>query len=304
MRGLLRTMVLSAQALLIIVYAAFFSMVPALLDNPENHRGNMLFFIPVIALVASLLGFFFPRLSAVLMIGYALAVYTALVLLDKGHLSSFGYALGPAWPPLVAAGALFWAAKLPSGRSASSRTTPLKPIPGMSGPSACDDFTECLSQFVGAGATWEVERNKQKTGSDVVVKIVPRSEKAAPIDARLELDFGIYLLFGIAAQFEIPFSKTHYSGSDWLTELDMLCHAVANGHFEERVIYVGDKAVFSEHQLVLGNGKTVREHWGIRPLFPWKKTRTVEHHYAAYSSRSADAGDGSSLPGSPPASES
>jgi YD repeat-containing protein len=56
----------------------------------------------------------------------------------------------------------------------------------------CDDFIECLSQFVGAGSTWEVERNKQKTGSDVVVQIRPRSQEAAPIDARLELDFGVW----------------------------------------------------------------------------------------------------------------
>lgn len=167
----------------------------------------------------------------------------------------------------------------------------------------CDDFIECLSQFVGAGSTWEVEKNKQKSGSDVVVKIRPRSQEAAPIDARLGLDFGVYLLFGVAAQFEIPFSKTYYTGSDWLTELDVLCRAVASGHFEERVIYVGEKAVYSKHQLVLENGKTIRESWGIRPILPWRKTRTVEHHYAAYSPRPVSASNGSSpaKPSSPPA---
>lgn len=158
----------------------------------------------------------------------------------------------------------------------------------------CEDFIECLSQFVGAGSTWEVEKNKQKSGSDVVVKIRPRSQEAAPIDARLELDFGVYLLFGVAAQFEIPFSKTYYTGSDWLTELDVLCRAVASGHFEERVIYVEEKAVYSKHQLVLGSGKTIRESWGIRPILPWRKTRTVEHHYAAYSSHPDAASNGSS----------
>jgi hypothetical protein len=157
----------------------------------------------------------------------------------------------------------------------------------------CDDFIGCLSQFVGAGSTWEVERNKQKTGSDVVVKIRPRSEEAAPIDARLELDFGVYLLLGVAAQFEIPFSKTYYTGRDWLTELDVLCRAVASWHFEERVIYAGEKAVYSKHQLVLENGKTIRESWGIRPILPWRKTRIVEHHYAAHSSRPAAADNSS-----------
>ncbi len=109
--SLLRTTVLIAQTLLIVAYAAFFSMAPAVLDNPEKYRGNTIFLIPMIALAASVLGFFYPRLSAILMISYSLAAYTALVILDKGHPSSFVYALGPAWPPLVAAGALFWVAK-------------------------------------------------------------------------------------------------------------------------------------------------------------------------------------------------
>src|SRR5271155_4492748 len=66
----LRATVLIAQTLLIVVYAAFFSMVPAVLDNPEKHRGNAIFLIPMIALVVSVLGFFFPRLSAILMISH------------------------------------------------------------------------------------------------------------------------------------------------------------------------------------------------------------------------------------------
>jgi len=158
----------------------------------------------------------------------------------------------------------------------------------------CDDFIECLSQFVGAGSTWEVEKNKERSDSDVVVKIMPRSQEAAPIDARLELDFGVYLLFGVATQFEIPFSRGYYTGSDWLTELDMLCRAVAKGNLQERVVYIGEKAVYSKHRLVLENGKTIRESWGVWPILPWRKTRTVEHHYAAYSSHldAASNGDG------------
>jgi hypothetical protein len=109
----LRATVLIAQTLLILVYAAFFSMVPAVLDNPEKHRGNAIFLIPMIALVVSVLGSFFPRLSAVLMISYSLAIYAAVVILDKDHPSSFLYAFGPVWPTLAAAGALFWVAKRP-----------------------------------------------------------------------------------------------------------------------------------------------------------------------------------------------
>jgi len=146
----------------------------------------------------------------------------------------------------------------------------------------CEDFLKCLSQVAALGARCEIDMNKEKTGSDVLVKVVPESDGASPIEARLELDFGVYLLFGVSAQFEVPFSKGYYTGADWLTELGMLCRAVANGNFQERLIYVGLKIVYSKHQLVLENGKKIRESWGIRPILPWAKTRTVEHHYAAY----------------------
>ena len=107
----LKVTVLIAQVVLIGVYAAFFSMVPAVLDNPENHRGNILFFVPGVALLISIMGFFRPRVSAVLMMVYSLVVYASLVILDRGQLSSFAYALGPVWLPIVAAGALLWVAK-------------------------------------------------------------------------------------------------------------------------------------------------------------------------------------------------
>ncbi len=145
-----------------------------------------------------------------------------------------------------------------------------------------EGFLKCLSQFATRNVHLDTEENKEKTGSDVVVRIMPESQDAAPIDARLELDWGVYLLFGVKSQFEIPISKGYYTGKDWLTELGMLCRAVANGNFQERLIYVGEKVVYSRHQLELENGKTIRESWGIRPVFPWTKSRTVEHHYAAY----------------------
>ncbi|MHB8736635.1 MAG: hypothetical protein ACYC6M_15135 [Terriglobales bacterium] len=106
---------------------------------------------------------------------------------------------------------------------------------------AREDFFECLSQLVGAGATWGLEENKEITGSDAVVKITPQSHESAPIDVRLELDWGVYLLFGVAAPFEVPFSERYYTETDWLTELGMLCRAVVDGRFEERLIYIGQK---------------------------------------------------------------
>jgi len=154
---------------------------------------------------------------------------------------------------------------------------------------AREDFIECLSQLVGAGATWGLEENKEITGSDVVVKITPQSHESAPIDARLELDWGVYLLFGVAAQFEVPFSERYYTETDWLTELGMLCRAVANGRFEERLIFIGQKLVYSKHRLVLENGRTIRESWGIRPILPWRKTQTEVRHYRAYGAASGDS---------------
>lgn len=148
----------------------------------------------------------------------------------------------------------------------------------------CEDFIECLSHFIEIGAAYEIERNKDTSGSDVVIKITPKSPEAASIDARLELHFGVYLLLGVSAQFEIPFSKSYYAGTDWIAELAMLCRAVASGNFQERLVYRGNEMVYSRHQLVLENGKTVRESWGIRPILQWRETRTVEHHYAAYGS--------------------
>jgi hypothetical protein len=109
--NLLRTAVLIAQAMLVVAYAGFFSLVPAVLDNPGDHRGNPVFWIPTIALAISILGFFFARIAAILMMAYTITIYVALVIVDQGHWSSFAYALGPAWPPLIAAGGLSWAAK-------------------------------------------------------------------------------------------------------------------------------------------------------------------------------------------------
>jgi hypothetical protein len=110
-KDFLRTAVLVAQTILVVTYAVFFSIVPAVLDNPDDHRRNMAFFLPTIAVIVSVLGCFFARLSAILMTTYTITIYTVLVILDRGHWASFAYAFGPAWPPLVAAVALFWAAK-------------------------------------------------------------------------------------------------------------------------------------------------------------------------------------------------
>jgi hypothetical protein len=117
----LRTVVLIAQMILVVTYACFFSLVPAVLDNPGDHRGNIVFWVPTIAVSISIFGFFFARLSAILMMAYTITIYTALVIVDRGHWTSFAYALGPAWPPLIAACGLFWAAKRQSAVGSEQR---------------------------------------------------------------------------------------------------------------------------------------------------------------------------------------
>lgn len=145
-----------------------------------------------------------------------------------------------------------------------------------------EGFIDCLSQFLKMGATWEVTQDRETTGSDVVVRIMPTRREAASIDARFETDFGVYLLFGVISQFEVPLSRGYYTGRDWLTELGMLCRSVATGNFQEKLTYIGEKVVYCRHQLALEDGTIIRESWGARPLFPEVRPHTIERHYVAY----------------------
>lgn len=110
-RSASETTVLIVQAILMVLYGAFFVITPGILDNPTAHGNSAVFLIPLITVGFALLGFFFPKLSGVLMIVYALVTYVAFVCLDRGHLPAFAYSLGPTWPPLVAGLALLWVAK-------------------------------------------------------------------------------------------------------------------------------------------------------------------------------------------------
>jgi hypothetical protein len=101
--------VLIAQFILMLGYAVFFVVTPALLDNPSDTKNvNWIYAIPTAVLVLSLLGFVRPRLAARLMFIFAASLYVAFVWLDHGHLKAFAYSLGPAWPPLLAGIALSW----------------------------------------------------------------------------------------------------------------------------------------------------------------------------------------------------
>jgi hypothetical protein len=107
----LETIVLVAQALLMVTYSAFFLIAPGMMDNPAIPINYAIFFIPSITVILAVLGFFFPRPAGALLILYAAATYVGFVLLDHGHLTAFWRSLGPAWPPLAAGIALLWVAK-------------------------------------------------------------------------------------------------------------------------------------------------------------------------------------------------
>jgi hypothetical protein len=154
---------------------------------------------------------------------------------------------------------------------------------------ACDDFTQLMLTFASAAARCEVHRNRRAHKSDVVVKILPDRIGAATIDARLEMDFGVYLLLGVATPFEVPFKRKGRSvfgssrrRSSWQQEVSVLCHAVSAGRFCEEVTYLGERAVHSSFVLTLEDGRELRQSWGVRPKLPWRKPRVVTHDYLAY----------------------
>lgn len=75
----------------------------------------------MLAVIFSILGFFFSKPSAILMTVYSIVAYVGLVCLGKGRSSDFAYALGPTWPTFVAAGALFWVAYSQSHNNLSKK---------------------------------------------------------------------------------------------------------------------------------------------------------------------------------------
>jgi hypothetical protein len=147
--------------------------------------------------------------------------------------------------------------------------------------SKIQQFEELLTQLAGDRAKIIFDRNKEHTGSDVVALIEPVNPRAAKIDARLELDFGVYLQLGRASPFEIPFWGGYYTHDPWWRELDAFCTAVMKGKFQEELMMVGGKITRSDHELILPGGKKIKERW--RKLFPfWGKRVCITMHYEPY----------------------
>jgi hypothetical protein len=128
--------------------------------------------------------------------------------------------------------------------------------------SKISSFEAACAEIAGASAKLTLTRDKPLTGSDVVATIEPNNIFSARIDARLDLDFGVYLLLGHGAPFEIPFGGGDYTNEPWLDEMKTLCRAVVLGRFEEELISVGNRVRRSNYRLCLESGVEIAESWG------------------------------------------
>lgn len=119
-------------------------------------------------------------------------------------------------------------------------------------------------------------------GSDLVATFTPHNPKAAKIELRLDLGFGVYLLLGQASPFEVPFAGGYYTQEPWLNEVRAFCMAVISGNFRERLITVRGELRGSDHQLVLPNGKKIAEHWRRGLIAPWSRKQIQILQYEPY----------------------
>ena len=123
-------------------------------------------------------------------------------------------------------------------------------------------------------------RDKHKTGSDLVATFIPHNPNAAKIEIRLAREFGVDLLLGQGAPFEVPFKGGYHTRQSWLDEVRAFCTAVMKGNFQEKLTVVRGKLRGSDHQLLLPNGKKIVEHWrGTGIVAPWanKEVRLVQY---------------------------
>ena len=127
-------------------------------------------------------------------------------------------------------------------------------------------------------------RGDARSNTDLTAILKPRNPKAAKIELRLENDFGVYVLFGEGAPFEVPFEGGYFTGKPWIEELRELCTAVITGNFQERLIFVRGRLKGSDHTLVLPHdNKRITEHWrGPGLILPFSRKETVFVKYEAY----------------------
>jgi hypothetical protein len=149
--------------------------------------------------------------------------------------------------------------------------------------SKVQELEQLCRQLADARAELSLLRDKQKSGSDLVAIITPHNRNAAKIELRLEFDFGVFLLFGEGAPFEVPFQGGYYTRKTWLDDVRALCEAVTTGNFREKLIFVRGELKGSDHELVLPNGRRIVEHWrGPGIVAPWTRKSFREINYEPY----------------------
>ena len=134
-----------------------------------------------------------------------------------------------------------------------------------------------------AGSRAKLSLFRHEKSDDMVAIVEPYNAKAAKIDLRLELEFGVYLLLGRASPFEVPFKGGYYTRSGWLDEVRDFCIAVIAGNFQEKLILVRGEVKGSDHQLELPGGKKIIEHWrGPGIIAPWTRKEVQLIRYEPY----------------------
>ena len=159
--------------------------------------------------------------------------------------------------------------------------------------SRISSFESACIEIADADAKVTFAHDRLRTGSDVVAIIEPNNPLSARIDARLELDFGVYLLLGHGASFEIPFSGGDYTGGSWLDEMKTLCRAVALGRFEEELTTIWKRIRRSDYRLYLESGAEIVESWGrgILGLLPKRVLPRRSHRLLRYEPYRGAAGN-------------
>lgn len=130
-------------------------------------------------------------------------------------------------------------------------------------------------------ASYSVNRNPQGAGG-IIVALTPNSETAAGIVAHAQSGWdGVELIFGKGSVFEVSPKGKHYTNLPHLQEVQALCRAVIEGHFEETVWMVGSKIIKCVGKIVVSN-KTIMSHWRTFFINPFLSRQQSLIRYRPY----------------------
>ena len=137
-------------------------------------------------------------------------------------------------------------------------------------------------ELADARAELTLQRGTGVAADDLTARVRPNNPNAAEIEARLERDFGVYLLLGRASPFEVPFPIGYYTEQPWLDEVRAFCLAVVQGNFQEKLIIVRGEVKGSTYRLRLPDGREIAERWRRGLVAPWTRREVKIVRYQAY----------------------